>query len=169
MKVRRTFNIISPFLGEGGKGDGVPGVRQKPSPSMPCGIATSPEGRGKGAPMQLRWEHVLAPPLGELSPQVTERAPRRCAAPSILSPPSLGKGVRGIGYPECGKSPLRQCLTALPPLPKGEARALQCRFALYKAGRPRLAGRRLAESACGLARRRPLLGSPFGGAVTAGD
>ena len=49
-KVRRTFNIMSPFPGEGGKGDG--------------------------------W---------------------------------------GAARPD---SPLRQCLTALPPLPKGEARTL---------------------------------------------
>ena len=42
-------------------------------PSMPYGIATSPEGRGKNALMRV-LRHVLAPPLGELSPQVTERA-----------------------------------------------------------------------------------------------
>ena len=40
---------------------------------MPYGIATFPEGRGKNALMRV-LRHVLAPPLGELSPQVTERA-----------------------------------------------------------------------------------------------
>ena len=50
--------------------------------------------------------------------------------------------------------PLRQrCV--LPPLPGGEARMYRCGFGLYKAGRPRLAGRRLAGSACGLARTPP--------------
>ena len=43
-----------------------------PSPSA-LRAATSPEGRGKNAPMQVVEGLRLAPPLGELSPQVTER------------------------------------------------------------------------------------------------
>ena len=44
-----------------------------PSPSMPYGIATSPEWRGKNAPMWV-WVGIrLGSPFGELSPQVTER------------------------------------------------------------------------------------------------
>ena len=52
-KVRRTFNNMSPFPGEGGKGDGALRGSNSPSPSMPDGIATSPEGRGKNAPMRV--------------------------------------------------------------------------------------------------------------------
>ena len=40
---------------------------------MPYDIATSPEGRGKNAPMWV-WVGIrLGSPFGELSPQVTER------------------------------------------------------------------------------------------------
>ena len=68
-KVRRTFNNMSPFPGKGLGGWGAAG---KPSPSA-LRAATSPAGRGKNAPMQT-LRHALAPPSGELSPKVTERA-----------------------------------------------------------------------------------------------
>ena len=61
-----------PSLGKGVRGMGCPNAAIPPSPSA-LRAATSPEGRGKNAPMQVQVWHVLVPPLGELSPQVTER------------------------------------------------------------------------------------------------
>ena len=49
-KVRCTFNIMFPFPGEGGKGDGALRGSNAPSPSA-LRAATSPEGRGRDAPM----------------------------------------------------------------------------------------------------------------------
>ena len=56
-------------------GDGLWTSRIFPSPSA-LRSATSPAGRGKNASMWVWWMYVLAPPLGELSPQVTDTRPQ---------------------------------------------------------------------------------------------
>ena len=119
-----------------------------PSPSS-LRSATSPKGRGKGDARHFscRGTPPLALPLGELSPQVTERAlhpgfPSPSSLRSATSPKGRGKGdarhfsCRGTPpwlslWESCRRRRLRGYCTpvsplrprcARPPLPKGEAR-----------------------------------------------
>ena len=121
--------------------------------------------------MQLRWKHVSAPPSGELSPQVTERAIHGNVVLIISESTHVGDGLRTSRNYNNGIM-IHLCpLYSAPRLAFGKGRyarppaggcpSMPCGIATSPEGRGKNASMRVKAGI--------RLGSPFGEAVTAGD
>ena len=106
---------------------------------MPDGIATSPAGRGKSAPMQASVR--MRRGVEDAAPYICPPKVRRTF--NFMSP-FLGEGGEGDGVSQCGDTPL-------------SVSAARCHLSRRE---------RQERSNAGVAAH---LGSPFGGAVTEGD